>query len=293
MPNRPSSLRDVFTLLERSHALDDAKAPEGPDVDAKTDPTEALRDFPSEGVAVLPGLISSGRAKELVSTIARLEALGMPAVFAYAFDAFWEPVSRLVPVVTELVGPCEVLADGWAWNIPPITGKAGWAPHRGIYDLVRQPDGRPGVVNVWVALSEVTLDTACMHVVPLSRDRGYPDALRREPFDAHHAKAYPLPAGSALFWDACSLHWGGPMGPNATHARTAYSFTVRAKGAQTLEDFETIPDIAFLSRIDRLDLIAEQILRYGSLDEVPVPFVEWASTLVGLRASRSGASKAR
>ena len=83
------------------------------------------------------------------------------------------------------------------------------------------------------------------------------------------------------------------MGPNATHARTAYSFTVRAQGAQTLEDFQAIPDIAFLSRIDRLELIAEQILRYGSLDDVPVPFVEWASTLVGLRASRGGASKAR
>lgn len=281
----PTSLREVMHQLEREHVLDTIARPEGADT-TTADPRAALRDFPSEGVATLPALLSPGRAAALVKVLDELAARGLPPVFAYALDAFWEPLARLVPVVEGLVGPCEVLADGWAWNIAPGSGKSGWAPHRGTYDPMRQPDGRPGLVNVWIALSDVTLDTACMHVVPLSKDAGYPHALARQPFDTSHAKAYPLPPGHALFWDACSLHWGGPMTPAATHARAAYSFTLQAKSVPRLEGFDAVDDIKNMSFIQRLDLIAGQIVRYGMLDEVAAPLLEWAELLTALRASR-------
>lgn len=285
MTDELADLRQVFTLLEREPVFTTVGAPSSPDADARPDAREVHESFSREGVAVLPGLLSRERAEALVKTLRALRDRGLPPVFGYVLEAFWEPLARLVPIVESVIGPCEVLADGWAWDIPPTEGRAGWAPHRGAYELVRQADGRPGLVNVWVALSDVTRETACMHVVPLSKDSGYPDALRREPFDSEHAVAYPLEAGSALFWDASSLHWGGPMLPGAPHARVAYSFTLRAKGVDYLSEFGTVSPERLPGKSVLLDLVATQILRYGSLDDVPLPFVKWAAFLQSLRKS--------
>jgi hypothetical protein len=285
MTDELADLRQVFTLLEREPIFTSVGAPTSPDEAARPDASEVRASFANEGVAVLPGLLSRERAGALVDTVRALQARGLPPVFAYVLEAFWEPLARLVPIVESVIGPCDVLADGWAWDIPPTAGRAGWAPHRGAYELVRQADGRPGLVNVWVALSDVTRETACMHVLPLSKDSGYPDALRREPFDSEHAVAYPLAAGSALFWDASSLHWGGPMLPGAPHARVAYSFTLRAKGVDYLSDFGTVNPEQLPRKTALLDLVATQILRYGSLDDVPLPFVKWAAFLQSLRKS--------
>lgn len=285
MTDELADLRQVFTLLEREPIFTSVGAPTSADGEARPDAREVRESFANEGVAVLPGLLSRERAGALVETMRALQTRGLPPVFAYVLEAFWEPLARLVPIVESVIGPCEVLADGWAWDIPPTAGRAGWAPHRGAYELVRQADGRPGLVNVWVALSDVTRETACMHVLPLSKDSGYPDALRREPFDSEHAVAYPLAAGSALFWDASSLHWGGPMLPGAPHARVAYSFTLRAKGVDYLSDFGTVNPEQLPTKTALLDLVATQILRYGSLDDVPLPFVKWAAFLQSLRKS--------
>ena len=288
----PDPLRQLFHLLERTPWTTSVGAPSGPDEDARPDATSALATFPTEGVGVVRGLLSRRRTEALTAALCRVEELGLPPVFVYALDAFWEPLGRLVPIVEELIGPAEVLADGWAWNIPPRSGLSGWAPHRGVYEPLRQSDGRPSVVNVWIALSDVTVDTACMHVVPLTKDPGYPDALRREPFDVTHARPYPLEAGSALFWDACSLHWGGPMREGATNARTAYSLTLRAREAPGLEGLDAVKSFEKLSLHERLELVAVQILRYGSLAEVPRPVVDWAGLLGALR-ERHGPVKNR
>lgn len=287
---RVSSMREVFARVERTATWEALAAPGGVDHDARPRGAHLPAALATEGVTQIHGLLSPARACALGEILERIEAQGLPALFAYVLDAFWEPLDRLVPLVEAALGPVDVLADAWAWHIPPGPGRAGWPPHRGTYELVRGLDGRPGLVNVWVALSEVSHATACMHVVPFSRDPGYPDALRREPLATTGAVAYEMAGGDALLWDANSIHWGGPMLPGAPHARTSFSYTLRARsqsGASALAPFEVVPDWRRATLQDRLDLVAVQLLRYGHMDPLlGAGVMEWARTLVGLRALR-------
>ncbi len=282
-----SAMREVFALVESKTTWNALGAPQGADLDAEPRGAHLPEALGREGVALVEGLLSPGRAASMHACITAISAQGLPAIFAYMLDAFWEPLDRLVPLVEAALGPVDVLADLWGWHIAPEPGRAGWPPHRGVYDLVRGDDGRPGLVNVWIASSSVTRATACMHVVPFARDPGYPDALSRRPFETEGAVAYEVPAGTALLWDANSIHWGGPVLPGATHARTSFSYTLRAKSLRTMDDFESIEDFRALGHIARLDLIADQLLRYGHMDpDLSDAVVDWARTLVGLRKSR-------
>lgn len=288
-----TTLQQVFACVEREATWRAIGAPEalrGPDL-AVPRGEHLPTALATEGVARIEGLLSPPRAAAMSACLEAIAALGLPGVFAYTLDAFWEPLDRLVPLVEAALGPVDVLADAWAWHIPPGPGRAGWPPHRGVYENVRGDDGRPGFVNVWVALAPVTRETACMHVVPFSKDPGYPDALTREPLATEGAVAYEMAGGEALLWDAASIHWGGPMLPGAPHARTSFSYTLRAKslrGSTALGDFETVADWRALRLADRLDLVAQQLIGYGHMDPELAPAVtEWARTLVRLRALRS------
>jgi ectoine hydroxylase-related dioxygenase (phytanoyl-CoA dioxygenase family) len=209
-----------------------------------------------------------------------LVASGVPPLFAYVYDAFWTPGARLLPLLAPTLEVPELLDDVWAWLLPATAGARGWAPHRGNSVLERRDDGRPLMLNVWIALTDTDADHACMHLVPKTKDPDYPHALRQSTGVAQGVPV-PLRAGSALLWDANVLHWGGTMSPDARRPRASFSYTVRAADAPPLVP----PQRTTASHEERLGTIARQILRYEpQAKELGALVRQWAAITHGMAA---------
>jgi len=213
-------------------------------------------------------LVPAEDARRLAEGIRCLHDANIPTPFLYVFDEPWAITTRgrFTPTFAALMGATpRVLPDAWAWYV--VEGR-GWAPHRGVTERGTE------LLNVWIALSDVGEESACMHVVPLDRDPHWPGALERVDVDPARAVALPVPAGSVLAWNANVLHWGGEMKPGAP-PRVSMSFTL-APGAPTEPPaFE-----------ERIDLVADMLLAYREPAGVSGPWLEWARLWSGMRAVR-------
>jgi ectoine hydroxylase-related dioxygenase (phytanoyl-CoA dioxygenase family) len=164
------------------------------------------------------------------------------------------------------------LSRTWAWF---LTAGQGWAAHRGVTHDVRDARGAPTLVNVWIAVTDVTKENACMHVVPLTADPHFPHAMSCTDVDRSFAVALPVPAGGVLAWNANALHWGGAMQPGAP-PRASLSFTLSTGRQPPLPNsFEA-----------RVDLVAEMLLTYEAVASVPADWASWAKLWLGMRAAR-------
>lgn len=252
------ALTEFFRKVERREFY--ASVAAGLALDAPSqDPALAVdpASLATVGHTTIEGLIPRDRCAAMTELLRRLATQGVPPVFAYAYDAFWAPAAPLSEALARTLGTPELLDDVWAWFIPPTEGARGWTPHRGHDVLERRDDGRPLMLNVWIALTDTDADHACMHLVPKPDDPDYPDALPRTSA-VSQGIAMPLAAGSALVWDANVLHWGGEMREGARHPRASFSYTLRAADAPAL-----LPPTNIAPTLDgRLATIARQILRY-------------------------------
>jgi hypothetical protein len=234
----------------------------------------------SEGVTRIDGALDPTQAEVLAGAVRALVNLGLPPLFVFVYDEAWTVAQRLEPAARSLIGPTDLLADVWAWHVPPA--HAGWSAHRGWYDLVRDGLGPPKLLNAWVALTDVGANGACMMVVPLSEDPSYPSSLGRHDVRPNAARALPVQAGTALFWDANVLHWSARSSQDAP-PRMSVSFTFRALGGPAAE-IERIDTDAPLDLRARLDVIADQIVRYAGQDaSVPSRLRDWAHVTCALR----------
>lgn len=236
---------------------------------------EARADMVERGYWTREALLSETDVARMNSAVRGLTAAGLPALFAYVYDPFWTALAALGPVVSPLLGSDhDVLADFWAWHV--AAGQSGWSPHRGFCENVRTPEGLPRLVNVWLALTDVTPDTACMYVVPWSKDTNA--TLDGIAFDPHDAVALPLKRGGAAIWNANVLHWGGAC---RSADRISFSFTLATRGA--FSD-AVLPWSEPLSYSRRIELIAQQLNAYASkAKDLDVTLRQWAAVTTQLR----------
>ncbi len=243
------------------------------------------RRLAAQGFATVRAAIDEHTSADLVRGTEELRKRDFPATFLYAFDEAWLLGEAIRSQVSQLVGhEYRLVEDVWAWHIPP--GQGGWPPHRGVYDAQLARDA-PQILNAWVALSEVTVDRACMHAVPLDEDPGYPGALERLDAPLSAVCALPARAGDALFWNANVLHWGGPCAERAAGPRVSCSFTLCRNDA--VDRFPALAMLRPLAELDfaaRMDVVAHMIATYGE-DQPDVTDVirQWASLTVALSAS--------
>jgi hypothetical protein len=235
-----------------------------------------------DGFAGLPRAVPEATSAALVRGIRALRERALPASFIYAFDEPWAIGDSLRQRISAVTGSAYALVeDVWAWEIAP--GEGGWPPHRGIRHECLDREA-PEVINVWVALSDVTADRACMHAVPLDEDPGYPGALDRVDASLSVVRALPVRAGDALFWNANVLHWGGRCAARAAGPRVSCSFTLcRADAAPRFPDLVALGPLAELGLAKRMDLLARMLMVYGH-DQADVTDVarEWAAITHGL-----------
>lgn len=191
----------------------------------RADVARLAADTRREGYFQAPPLIAPAHAARLARVVGNLVRQGMPPVFCLVYDEFWNMFAGLDPLLRALLGDGYGImpTDIWAWHVAPSEGASGWGPHR---DLPRpeavRPDGSPRLLNVWLPLTDVGPDNACMYVLPAHLDPNFPEHVDGGEFglsDWQNIRALPADAGSALGWNTQVLHWGGRCSARATAPR--------------------------------------------------------------------------
>ena len=123
-------------------------------------------------------------------------------------------------------------------------------PHRDFsYDEAHfpGPEGLPRVCNVWIPLTDATVDNGCLWVIPKEFDPMYaqPDhydhsrpatpafekGVTKLRFPVAAARPLPCAAGSAIAWHNV-IHWGGACGKRAPVPRIAIAATFKVRGSR-------------------------------------------------------------
>jgi hypothetical protein len=164
----------------------------------------------TEGYFVAPPALSPSLLDRCRDALARIAALGAPAVGIYALDAPWELASALFAHAEAALGePAYLRHTFWAWNLDETTPR-GWPPHRDRADLGVDATGAPRSITLWVPLTDATPDNGCIYVVPAPLDVEYwnPKA-QADVLSLQCVRALPAVAGSILGWTSSLLHWSG------------------------------------------------------------------------------------
>lgn len=231
-----------------------------------------------------PSLLERLRAGLVV-----LRENGLPPVFAYIFDEFWE-IARapsLQAVVTEALGAgCRQSPRVWAFHLSTENGAAGWPPHVDGGHLAHTTDR----LTLWLPLTDATLENGCMNVVPKHLlpptlpDDFANDARSLSPqiWKTMLQGARPLPAkaGSLLVWDFQVVHWSGfchgAAAPRMSLAVEVLGPEVAAtEGELPLFDLNTLPPFR-----ERLRAIAKGVLSYQRFEPATLRYKSLAQRML-------------
>jgi ectoine hydroxylase-related dioxygenase (phytanoyl-CoA dioxygenase family) len=251
-------------------------------VEAPPEAREESRALAQRGFAAARGAIDGRTALATARAIEALRERSLPASFVYAFDEPWMIGEQIRQQMSHRLGhEYRLVEDVWAWHVPP--GHGGWPPHRGVYD-VSLDRAAPEILNTWVALSEVPADRACIHVVPIDQDTGYPGTLERVDVPPSAGQALPANPGDVLFWNANVLHWGGECAERATGPRISCSFTLcRADAVVRFPRLQILRPLSELDLTARVDAIARMVTTYGKHQpDVSEAVSQWAALTVAL-----------
>jgi hypothetical protein len=219
-----------------------------------------------EGHFRLDSVLSKGRMARMAKVVDNLVAAGYPPAFAYVYDDFWLVFRDLSPVLTPLYGEnYRVVFNLWAWHIPPSDAYHGFKPHR---DLIGKntlySDGTPIFGTVWIPLTDVTTQHACMYVLPTNQDPNVPGKLANfaVPQESVQAiRALPAEAGSVMGWNSYALHWGSKSSKWASGPRISIATYIKRAEERDLNSVAVVPHL-FLSLEKRLAVIGENMMHY-------------------------------
>jgi hypothetical protein len=218
----------------------------------------------------------------MAATVRALSDADISPVFAFLYDEFWLPFSKLHLLYRDILGAnYRLLPDFWVWNIDPSRNEAGWKPHRDRGASALLPDGLPKSLTTWIPLSRATPLSSCMYIVPASLDPTYgTDAEDQWKFDYPSIRALPGGPGDFFMWNQAVLHWGSQSSPRAPEPRISMAFEFQRTD---VAPFNTplIPPLTILPFEFRLKLIAQQVLQYRHMYKVDPRIETMALKLLG------------
>lgn len=225
-----------------------------------------------------PGLNSPlEKMRDLLTVITDM---GLPPVFAFAYDEFWRIHLQVRPLVrTLLEGDFAMLPDFWCWRVKP--GQAGWRPHRDKVSGSLYPSGKPKSITLWVPLSVAMPLNGCMYILPANRDGiYYNDGDNGYKGTLPDMRALPAQAGDVLSWTQRVMHWGShsaddhELPPRQSVAFEYQRCDIPAFNSPLL-DPDTIPDFNA-----RMALIGKQVLQYTHMYDFTPDLVRMANTMI-------------
>jgi hypothetical protein len=225
-----------------------------------------LQQMREEGHFRLESVLSKARMARMAKVIDNIVAAGYPPAFAYVYDDFWQVFRDLSPVFTPLYGEgYRVVTNLWAWHIPPSDAYHGFKPHRDMTAKnTLQSDGSPIFGTVWIPLTDVTTQHACMYVLPTNQDPNVPGKL--ESYSVPQEKvqairALPAEAGSIMGWNTFALHWGSKSSKWASGPRISIATYIKRAEERTFNSV-SVQSNQFLSLEARLAVIGLNMAHY-------------------------------
>jgi hypothetical protein len=239
---------------------------------AALDQDEAIRTggiFDREGYIQVPDSQDVALIGLLARLVAGIRGNGLLPVFAFLYDAMWQPYRRIGPVLDcVLGGPHTIMPHLWAWHVDPGLGEAGWGPHRDRPDLIPRPNLWSKSVSVWIPLTEATTLNGCMYVMPKHRDPHYGMPMAQGLAGTlADVRALPAVPGDTLIWTQLLLHWGCRSSELATGPRLSMSIEFQRADGPALSDFCIGPEQS-LTFEQKLGLIGRAILNYRHMHPV-------------------------
>lgn len=190
-----------------------------------------LAQLDGSGFITTPPVVPETVMAPMRTAIAALAAQHIPTYFACVYDEFYQCFAGLDPLLVPVLGESyRGVGHGLAaFHVPPRsasrdTATAAVPPHRD--SLGPDPrvlaGERPGILNVWIALTDVTTADSCIYAVPRYADAAYATATRDvtlAQFGLQDVRALPVAAGSLIAWSTHLAHWGSCSTPEATGPR--------------------------------------------------------------------------
>jgi hypothetical protein len=229
---------------------------------------ETVRRFGAEGYLHVRPILPATVVERMRTAVLRLIENDWPPVFGWVYDEFWR-VSR-VPALTELFSA--VLGTAyrqtpfvWTHVVSGSRGSAGWPPH---VDN-RGDDFR---LTVWIPLTDATVDTGCMSLIPKHlAPRG--DGTRWYERAAlsmsevrgllHASRPLPASAGAVVAWDAGLMHWGSArQTPGESRISLSMELVPATARPGVLEGTLEVVEPALPTHDERLRMIAAAIALY-------------------------------
>jgi ectoine hydroxylase-related dioxygenase (phytanoyl-CoA dioxygenase family) len=202
--------------------------------------------------------------------------LGLPPIFVFIYDEFWQVFYRLSPLLSPIFGDnYRMIANQWAWNFPASHDSSGFAPHRDgeavDFDwfpnkIPLRENGLPLLATIWIPLTDVTPLNSCMYLLPLDRDpRAYGnlDDVTIHQESIQDIRALPCKAGSILSWNPYVLHWGSNGSAYAREARMSIATYLLSDGLKKTHKSFSLARAQPLALGYRLRLIGQNMDQYG------------------------------
>lgn len=184
-----------------------------------------------DGYLATSPVVTDARMAPIRQAMDTLAARGIPAGFVAVYDEYYALFEGLEPLFAPILGERYLwVAHGfWAFRVPPGDQAINslWAPASPHRDSLG-PDPRilagerPGIMTVWIALTDVTPADSCIYVVPAAADRAFRTAERDVhpgQFELQDIRAVPAQAGSVLAWSTHLAHWGSRGSAASTRTR--------------------------------------------------------------------------
>lgn len=235
----------------------------------------------TEGYGQVPPILPKTITGPLAAAIGKVVDAGFPGPFAVVYDEVWQLLASLAPLIGAILGPSyNIIPDYWIYHIDGVRERSGWMAHRddetGQWSLGE--DGLPLLLTTWIPLTDATLDTSAMYVLPTNRDPNYPNNLGEWtiPLEALRGiRALPAEAGSVLCWNQYVLHWGSTRSRHAKRPRISLAIYFRSAKAPSY-DSQNINLGDPISFEHRLGLAARMLVKYSRWLAFPESVVDFS-----------------
>ena len=204
-------------------------------------------------------LASMRRAVESV------RAAGMPAIFAFVYDIFYQGLSHFDPAFRAVLGEKYRLVPNFGvYYIEPTDQGKGFAPHRDAeYTDTIDSQGNPTVITVWITITEASPLNSCLYVVPKYRDPQYNESIHdlsvtADAFAWEDVRALPTQAGVMSCWSQYLFHWGSRASRRAKEPRITYAVYLQSGEVDPVEE-QTVAVPASLDFAARLSMICRSL----------------------------------
>lgn len=222
--------------------------------------------FKKEGYTKTRAVLDANEIALLRQGVENIVAAGLPPVFVFIYDEFWQVYKKLSNVLAPIFGKnYNLTTNVWAWYVPPDDVSSGFKPHRDFNNpACVMPDGLPGIGTLWIPLTDVTPLNSCMYVLPTDRDPCYPHDVADYNIgyaEIQGARALPAQAGSLLSWNSLALHWGSHSSVFAKEPRISFATYLSRDAAGFVDSYRMSPGLD-LSLSHRLAIISQVVLHY-------------------------------